>query len=433
MTSTVTVGADGPSLRQRNDRRFLATAVLVLTGFALWAGLAPLDVVSNAEGEVVPASRVKALQHLEGGIVAAILVEEGQQVARGQPLIRLDPLRAQTEVAELDKRLLSLGIDAARLTAEAEGTETLVLPAVLERAAPQIAAAAHDTFETRRKRLNHELASQENLIAQRRSELRELGLRLVNNRKSLELLASQVAISANLLRGDLTSRMAHLDLLRQDQNFRTLIDADQAAQPRAEAALREATERLGTIRESFVEQARKELAGAREQLGELSQRALKFRNVEERTVLRAPVDGIVKTLAVATEGGVIQPGQTVAEIVPLEDRLVIDAQLPIQDIGYVHAGQDVRIALKTPEAAAFGHIDGRVLTVSPDSIAVAGKYAFYKVRIETRQTAFGSGERRYSLYPGMQVLCSIRLGSRTVAEYLLSPWFRSLRFAFQER
>jgi adhesin transport system membrane fusion protein len=421
------------AIRRRNDRRFLITSAAVGAAFLAWAALAELDVVSMASGEVIPATRVKAVQHLEGGIVNQILVDEGTVVSRGQPLIRLDPIRAEAEVAELGKRLLNLRIDIVRMTAEAAGDAKLTLPPALEHEAPDLATAAHDLFTTHQRRIAHEIKTQNALVDQRRSELRELTLRLGNNQKYNELLSSQVSISANLLHGDLTSRMAHLELLRQQQNVRTQIDADRSSQPRVEAALNEAQERLGTVRESFLEQARRDLAAATQSLTELSQRELKFRNIQERTILRAPVDGIIKTLAVTTEGGIIQPGQTVVEIVPLDDRLVIEAQLPVQDIGYVRPGQDVRITLQTPDANAFGHIDGTVRVVSPDAIVVGGKYAFYKVRIETGQKRFEAGQRVYGLYPGMRVMCGIRIGTRTVLTYLLSPWLHALRFAFQER
>ncbi|MEI6559423.1 MAG: HlyD family type I secretion periplasmic adaptor subunit [Rhodospirillaceae bacterium] len=422
------------------ERRFLLAGLGLLALLVLWATLAPLDVVSNAQGEVTPATRLKAVQHLEGGIVSEILVEEGALVKKGQALIRLDPIRAQSDARELTKRLTGLRLDVLRLGAEIEGRAVLDIPAELESATPDLAAQAREIFETRRKRAHHDLAIQRNLVIQREGDVRELGLRIANNRKSLEIITSEVQISSNMLRGDLTSRMAHLELLRQQQSLRTLLEGDENALPRSEAALAEARERLGSLTETQLEQARKELGQAQQQVDELGQRALKFANIEERTVLRAPVDGIVKTLAVSTEGGVIQPGQTVAEIVPVEDRLIIEAQLPIQDISYIHAGQPVRVTLASPEASVFGHLEGQVVRVSPDAVVSSGSQgtagggrSFYRVRIETRQSHFTVGGWDYQLYPGMQVLCSIRIGSRSVAEYLLSPWFRSLRLAFQER
>ena len=429
------MSAGGP---RRSERRFLLACFVLLAALTVWAVVAPLDVVSNAQGEVTPASRVKAIQHLEGGIVQDILVEEGALVKKGQPLIRLDPLRARAEFEELQKRLTGQRIDILRLTAEIDGLDAPAFSPALEQALPDLVAQARSLFTTRHKRLGHDLKAQENLIAQRQSEQRELTQRLASTRKTLDIVASEVSISANLLRNDLTSRMAHLEFLRQQQSLLTLIESDQNALPRTEAALSEARERMGSVREAFVEQARKDLAAAQQQVSELSQRAVRFENAEERTTLRAPVDGIVKTLAVATEGGVIQPGQIVAEIVPIEDRLIIEAQLPIQDISYVHPGQSVRVTMASPDAAAFGHLDGTVIRVSPDAVATQGNAAigarsFYKVRIETNQNSFTMGNWHYLLYPGMQVQCSIRLGTRSVFEYLLSPWFQSLRFAFQER
>ncbi|MEI7608162.1 MAG: HlyD family type I secretion periplasmic adaptor subunit [Rhodospirillaceae bacterium] len=426
----------------RPEKLFLLAGLGLVTVLALWSALAPLDVVSNALGEVAPATRIKAIQHLEGGIVSEIMVEEGAQVKKGQPLIRLDPVRAQADAREINQRLVGLKFDVLRLMAELEHKSSPDIPPDLEATAPSLAIQARNIFETRINRARHDIASQQSLIAQREGDVRELHLRIINNKKSQEIVTSEVQISGNMLRGDLTSRMAHLELLRQQQSLRTLIEGDENALPRSEAALLEAKERLGSIIETQQEHARKELADTQQQLDELAQRALKLANIEERTVLRTPVDGIVKTLAVSTEGGVIQPGQTIAEIVPVDDRLIIEAQLPVQDISYVHTGQPVRVTLASPEATVFGHLDGVVVRVSPDAVVnsssrgdsgSAAPRSFYRVRIETRQNRFTVGDWEYQLYPGMQVLCSIRIGSRSVAEYLLSPWFRSLRMAFQER
>jgi adhesin transport system membrane fusion protein len=414
-------------------QRLLAYSTALVLALLLWSTLGRLDVVSTAVGEVMPVSRVKAVQHLEGGIVSAILVEEGARVDKGQPLVRLDPIRASSELDELAARLSGLKIDIARLEVEVQGGDRFEVPAELAREAPDLAKAAVEVFDTRRRRLAHDVAGLETQVAQRQQELSEIAVRIGNNRRALQLVGDQVAISENLLKRELTSRMVHLDLVRQQQTLKGQLDADQAAVPRIEASLKEARERLGSAKENFIEQARTDLAEARQQFEELSSRMLKFQSAQDRTVLRAPVEGVVKTIAVATEGGVIQPGQTVLEIVPIEDRLVVEAKLPVQDIGYVRAGQSARVTLASSDASAFGHIDGVVQTVSPDATVTNDGRAFYKIRIVTDSNRFQSGERIYQLYPGMQVQCGIRIGSRSVAAYLLGPWFQSLRFAFEER
>jgi membrane fusion protein, adhesin transport system len=399
----------------------------------VWAAWAPLDVAATAAGEVAPAGRVKAVQHLEGGIIAEITATEGERVSKGQLLFRLDSTRAQAETAEMTRRLRSLAIDIARLSAEISKSPDVVFDAEMEASAPELTAAARDLFVSRRERLAHEVRSQAQQAAQRQSEIHETQVRLRNNRRSLEIADAQVAISQNLLNKDLSNRMSHLEQLRQQQLLRALVEADEAAEPRLRAGLEEARERLAWIEGAAVEQARRDLADFRRQFDEMSQRMNTLRDVEARTMVRAPVDGILKSVQVATEGGVVQPGQVLAEIVPEADRLVIEARLPVQDIGYVQIGQAVRVSLNSTDASVFAPLDGVVDRVSPDATSTSDGRSYYKFRVVTTQSAFSGAGRRYSLYPGMQLTCSVLIGRRTVMEYLLSPWSAAMRFAFQER
>ena len=183
----------------------------------------------------------------------------------------------------------------------------------------------------------------------------------------------------------------------------------------------------------FAEEARQELEDKRRRLNELNQRLGKFEDSLKRTTLRSPVDGVVKTLHVVTRGGVVRPGGDVVEIVPGEDRLVVEARLPIQDIGYVRPGQVARLKLASPDAVRFGSLDGTVTVVSPDTVITQQGQAFYKVRLETEQTYFERGPVRYQLYPGMQIMASILTGERTVLEYLLTPFLYAMDSALEER
>jgi len=424
---------DPSGANTNNARRMLLIGGLALSALMIWAFFGRLDMISSAIGQVVPRTRVKTVQHLEGGIVADILVDEGERVVKDQALVRLDPVKTSSELDELSARLVGLQIDIHRLAAELQEAEEIDFPQSLIAQAPQLVASAQALFESRKRRLANDLYIQRSLIEQRQQRLLELEVSTANNRKVLDLISAQVTISENLMKKELTNRLQHLELLRQQQALRGQLEADEAALPRIQAALREAQEQLKLIRETFVEKARQEFAETERSNDELSQRLLKYRNAQERIVLRSPVDGIVKTLAVATSGGVIQPGQTVVEIVPLGVELVIEARLPLQDIGYLHPGQSVRVTLNSPIARDYDHIEGTVDTISPDASVDEKGRAFYRVRVVTTSSRFEMKGHTYQLYPGMEVLCSILVGTRTVAEYLLSPWFRSMRFAFQER
>ncbi len=231
----------------------------------------------------------------------------------------------------------------------------------------------------------------------------------------------------------LSNRMTHLNLLREEADLKGRRDEDRAFLPRAKAALNGATAQLTAIREGFREEAGKELSDARRTERELSERLRKFEDSLRRTVLRAPVAGIVKTLYIVTQGGVIQPGATVIDIVPGDDRLVVEARLPPQDIGYIRIGQQAQLQLASAEAARYGTILGTVDAVSPDTIISQEGQAFYKIRITPAQDYFHHNDLEYRLYPGMQIQSSILTGTRTVMDYLLEPYLGSASLALRER
>ncbi len=412
---------------------FLFCCVAMVTVFLAWASYGKLDVVSIAAGDVVPAGQVKAVQHLEGGIVREILVREGDKVASGQPLVRLEPVRTRSEVAELSIRLRALETNIARLQAEAAGADKPDFPDELIKADPILVRQAMDMFEVRRQRVANQIRAQEQTLEQRRQEIKEVEARLKNNTNSLKLLGEQLKISNRLLKLDLSNRMTHLGLLREESDLTGRIEEDRAILPRARAARAAASAQLDAIKSGVREEARKELDEALRTEKELVERLRKFEDSLARTVLRAPVDGIVKTLYVVTVGGVVQPGGTVLDIVPGDDRLVIEAKLPTRDIGFVSVGQDALVQLASAEAVRFGTLDAKVVQVSPDTLVTREGQPYYKVRIETARPYFKHGNLRHNLSPGMQVQVSIRTGTRTVMRYLLDPYIRSLGKAMQER
>ena len=165
----------------------------------------------------------------------------------------------------------------------------------------------------------------------------------------------------------------------------------------------------------------------------MSQREQKFDDNLARTILRSPVDGVIKTLYITTVGGVLRAGQTVVDVVPVDDRLIVEAKLQTQDIGYVKAGQSALIKLTSADALRFGGMDGIVTNVSPDTLINEQGTPYYKVRIETINDRFQRGDLQYRLFPGMQVIASIRTGDRTVIEYLIDPFLNTISGAMGER
>jgi len=422
---------DGES--ERATHVFFLLCALLVAGFFVWSHFGRLDVVSAAMGEVIPSTQVKHIQHLEGGIVREILVREGDTVKRGQAMVNLEPVSSGSDVEELNVRITSLRAEILRLEAEIKNAGAPVFPADIARDHPVLVRESLAFFKTRMSRMNNQIAGQREQIAQQERKIDEISARLGNNRQQLKLLEEQIGISNELMKDQLSNRMQHLNLLKEASRLKGRIGEDAAGLKRTEAARQGDLRKLGSIRDAFQEKVQEDLEKKRRELEEYSNRRKKFEDSLDRTILRSPVDGIVKTLYVATVGGVVAPGATVADVVPGGDRLIIEAQLPTQDIGYVHAGQTALVMLASSDAIRFGNLNGEVIGVSPDAIENADGVPFYKVRITTKQAFFERGGIKYRLVPGVRVMASIRTGQRSVLAYLTDPFLGSFQTALRER
>lgn len=418
---------------ERATHLFFWLCMALVGAFFGWSYMGKLDVVSTAIGEVIPSTQVKSIQHLEGGIVREILVREGDTVKTGQALVSLEPVSSGADVEELSVRIVSIRAEIARLEAEAIDAETPVFPEDLLRNQPTLVQETTDFFKTRKSRIQNQLAGQREQITQQKRKIEEVSARLKNNRHRLRLLLEQIGISEQLLKEKLSNRMQHLNLLKEAAALNGKIGEDTAALQRTKAARKGGLNKLETIRDSFHEQVREDLEKRRRSLEEFTNRLRKYEDSLKRTVLRSPVDGVVKTLYVVTIGGVVGPGATVAVVVPAGDRLIIEAKLPIQDIGYVRPGQTALVMLASSDAVRFGNLKGKVIQVSPDTIDNDQGAPYYKILIATPRDYFERNGARYQLVPGVQVIASIRTGQRTVLDYLTDPFLRSFQTALRER
>ena len=437
---------------------FLCIVMVVV--FCFWASKSTLDIVSMTTGEVIPSTQVKTIQHLEGGIVREILVKEGRKVNKDQSLMILEPTVGEADVAELLVRLTSLQGDIAQLEALERGALQPVFTDSFIRNHPDLVRQAKRRFDTRLSRRDDDIKKQdqavvqreqaviqrEQAVIQRKQEILEISARINGGLESLKIIQKRLKISEELLKDNLTNMFQHLDLQNENQKIKSSLDADRAGLAGAKAALQEAQASLREVRASlreakaernslqslFKDENQKALDEARLNFGELNQRIKKFEDSLMRTTVRSPIDGFIKTLHIGM-GGVLRPGDPVADIVPADDRLIVEAQLPTQDIGHVAVGQPAVIKLASADAMRYGSLTGAVVHVSPDTLITPEGSPFYKVRIELDQSFFQRGKFRHELFPGMQVMTSIQTGDRTVMQYLLDPVMFRLGDAMQER
>ncbi|MEQ9488443.1 MAG: HlyD family type I secretion periplasmic adaptor subunit [Alphaproteobacteria bacterium] len=411
---------------------FVLMAVL-FSGFGYWAYDSEIDIVSVAAGEVKPSSRVQNVQHLEGGIVDELLVREGDFVSAGDPLVSLSAIRSEADLDELRVRLAGLRIDRIRLTALAEERDTVEFPDDLKAEMPGLVNKATALFDAATRQTRARTDRLEKTAQQRQQEIREIETRMKNTRNNMALLEEQLKISEELLKKGITNRYNHIDLEREFLEMKGSVEEDKAALGAARAALDVAESMIREARFDLVEKARQELAGVDAEFDGLSTRVSKYRDSLARTTLRAPVDGVVKELMVSSIGEVVKPGDTIVALVPGDDRLIVEAQLPPQEIGYVKVGQRALIKLNSADLTRFGNINGTVAQVSPDRLVLPDGTPYFRVRIDADRSYFEHYETRYDLYPGTQVVASIQTGKRTILDYLVSPLLGGAGEAFRER
>lgn len=407
--------------------------IALSTSFIYWATVAELDIVSVAPGRVVPVGRIKDIQHLEGGIIEEILVQEGDTVKEGDTLLVLQGISSDATVGEMEVRIAALLIDLIRLDAMSQSEATYEIPAELERNYPDLVEQGRKLFDAKLNRYEAGLAARNETISQRKRDIELIKERIAGNNESLSLLRKQIAISEKLIHDKLTTEYEHLQFLREESALKTALLEDKSNQAKASSALREAEDNKTHYNNSYWVEIQELRRKAQQELNEFSHRMKKFSDNQSRMSIKAPVDGIVKTLYVDTRGGVIAPGRTIMDIVPTGDSLIVEAQLSIEDITSVKPGQSAIVKLASRNARRVGKISGSVVHISPDALATEQGLTYYATRIKTDQDYFVWGEEHYELIPGMGVAVFIHTGKRTVLEYLLDPFLDSISQGFQEK
>jgi adhesin transport system membrane fusion protein len=417
---------------QKGFRMWSRLVLLMLAAGLVWAFFAEFDEVAVATGEVVPQGQVKSIQHLEGGIIEKMFVVEGDRVEAGDPLVQLDITSTNTSREELSVRLDGFLLAAARLRAEAAGRALAFPDDVVERR-PEFRRAESETFDARRSEFASTLRVLETQVRQRELEVNQLKAKQQSNENDLMFGREELAISAKLLEQKLTGRFEHLKLEREMETK----EGEQAvlaqAIPRAESAVIEARERIQEERLKFRRRAQEELGEVEVKIAQTREVLQRATDLVRRNEIRSPIDGVVKSLKFHTIGGIVRPGETLMEIVPSQDRLVVEARLDPRDIGYVRVGQKVTAKISAYDFVRYGGLDGQVTRIAPDSFTDENGQSFFRVVVETEKTYLEGANENLNIGAGMQATVDIHTGRKTVLQYMLTPVLKLKSEAFQER
>ena len=363
----------------------MLVALVVALG---WASVAQVDIVAKANGRVVPDGREQIIASLEGGILRELLVREGQQVTKGQPLALLDPTRVEAQKAEGQAKRLAMRGTLARLLAEAGG-RPLRFPDDL----PQdVVQGETESFDARHRALNDAVDT---------------------NRRSIALLTQELGVAQSLSAKGLMSEVEVMRVRRQVNELSL-----------------QTQERINRFRQ----EASSELVRVRTELTMLEEQMVVRDDVLRRSTLVSPVRGLVKQIRMNTLGGVVGPGAPIMEIVPVGGRVLVEARIMPADIGFVRVGQPVDVKLSAYEYTVYGSLKGVVQSISPDALgdpdrASAPEGTWYRALVRADEDALqrirGKDDKPLAVLPGMTGSVEIRTGQRSVLGFLLRPMLKT--------
>lgn len=412
-------------------RMGMLTVSVVIIAFLFWSYITEVDEVAVTFGEIVPAGSVQTVQHLEGGIVAEILVREGQIVESGDVLVRLDPAGVMAERAQMLARRAGLLLKAERLRAigtDREPDFSIVGPEYGDLAADQL-----DIYRVQTGSQDSARQVVLNQIEQTRAELDVLTEQERTLRRHLAIVRDELAIREELFKKGLSSKIQYLDLQREAN--RASGDVNEIIQERLKAlqAHEETKNRLVQDIAQAKEQALEEMGSVTNELAQVREAIAKMDDRVARLEVKAPVRGIINGLEAQTVGGVLSPGAKITDVVPLDKELVVETKINTRDVGHMRVGQPVTIKVMSYDFARYGGITGELTAISATTFMNEKDEPYYKAKVALDRSYVGFNPEENRVMPGMTVQADVTTGQKTLLQYLLKPVYSSVNEAFRER
>lgn len=425
----------GLAAQRDMPRPKLFVLIVLVTTFLLvvWSWFAPIDMVVRGQGRIVPSEHNQIIQHLEGGIVSDIMAREGTTVRKNQVLISIRDVQASANQGEGQIKLQGLRARVARLTAESTGAAKVEMPADLP-ADAQVVQSELATFQARQTKLTGELSILREQAAQRQAELAETVSRQQSLTEELALAQQQYQLVHAMYLKSAASQLEDIQSQARVQDARSRLNATNAMIPRLRAAISEAQAKVGDGVSRFRAEAHSDLTLAETELARLSE-DMKSRNDRVlRSEVRAPMDGVINRIFVTTVGGVVKPGDPILEMTPLDDKVVVEANINPTDRAELAIGRPARVKVTAYDYGVFGSMEGKVTEISADTVPEEKGERKYRVKIEVaRKVAeLKDAVDGTPLLPGMTATADIVVGRRTVWQYIMSPLNRFSQTALRE-
>lgn len=399
----------------------------------IWASFARLDITARGEGQVIPSTKIQSIQNLEGGIIEQFFVKEGDRVEKGQLLVRLTDVDAQSNLGSNEAKYLGLMAAIVRLQAEADGKPMVAFSKEMMEKAPQSVAEELRAFSANKDKVNGQTLVLEQQLSQRRQEVNELTRHASDVRGVIALQQERKNMVMPLIQRGSAPKIESVQIEQEIREKQTELNGITQAIPRANSAIAEAEARIAELKKTAIAQAQMELAAKTAEMSTVKQTLGALEDRKDRTDIKSPVKGIVKDFKINTIGGVVKPGDAILEVVPLGDQLIVEAKIKPQDIARLRPGLPATVKFSAYDWAIYGGLKGEVTDISADTIKNEKGESFYRVRVRTFENQLKRKGEVLPIIPGMVTTVDILTGQRTVMQYLLKPVAKTLEYSMHEK
>lgn len=410
---------------------------LFLTVLIVWANYAEIDEVTHGEGKIIPSTKVQQIQHGEGGIVKEIYVREGDIVSKGDILILIDDTEFSSSLEEKKTKYFTLQAEISRLKFEIlpenERFEGIKFPQEVIDNAPGVIASQNNIYKARMSELSNTISILKQQLQQKSQEVKEAETRVGQTARAYQFSKQELDMTQPLLKEGVVSEV---EVLRIERTVNDLLGEKQTAElalTRAGFSEEESKQRHDEAIAKFKTEALIELGSKTEEMQRIAEvlKADVYR--VDRTSVRSPVDATVKQVLVNTIGGVVNKDEVLVELIPIDDKLLIEAKIRPKDIAFLRPNQQAKVKISAYDFSIYGGLDAKLEYIGVDTVTDDKGNPFYHIRVRTDKNHLGKDMQKLQIIPGMVATVDILTGKKTVLDYILKPFNKMRQNAMRER
>jgi len=404
---------------------------VVIFTFLLWAGITKIDEIARGQGTVIPSGQNQIVQNLEGGIISDIYIKEGDIVQKGDILLKINNSKSFSQKSAGVVREKAILAKIERLRAQLSRNGGFAIDSY-DVDTQLFLQNEKQLYDTNIATLQSKIGALKDKLAQKRSELADAKQKQTHLSQALAMINEEVQMVEPMVARGVKSKVEFLQLKREANGATQELNSAKHAIVRLNAEIDELNQNIEQTHKEFDAKTQEELNEAYSQLKEVQANLEGVSDQVRRTTVIAPQNGVVKKLFVNTIGGAVKPAEDLIEIVPTDEKLLVEVKIKPSDIAFIYKGQNAIVKFSAYDFAIYGGLKAQVVNISPDTITQE-KETYYLVTVETEQNYITRGEKHLKIIPGMMADVDILTGKKSILDYILKPILKTTQYTFTER